>query len=110
MYTAREVLKYVKGIHDEYHLEKPILANKIWVMKNIAVSSLKTPEYVHQDDPYRRVIDINWDHVKTIRPVDIKNRPIVIDSNGWIIDGNHRATAARAQGISTIPALVPYGK
>jgi len=110
LYTSRQVLDYVTGIHDEYHMPKPILAHKIWVMKNVPVSRLKTPEYVHQDDPYRRVIDIDWDHVETIRPQDIKNRPIVIDADGWVIDGNHRATAARAQGIDTIPALVPYNK
>jgi ParB-like chromosome segregation protein Spo0J len=73
-------------------------------------SSLKTPEYVHQDDPYRRVIDIDWDFVKDIYVQDIKNKPIVIDSDGWVLDGNHRATAARARGLDTVPALVPYDK
>ena len=108
MYTGRQVLKYVQGIHDEYHLPKPILAHKIWLLKNIPVSSLKTPEYVHQDDPYRRVIDIDWDHVEEIHVQDIKNRPVVVDSNGWVLDGNHRVTAARAKGLDIIPALVPY--
>jgi hypothetical protein len=110
MYTARQVLKYVEGIHDEYHMPKPILAHKVWLLTNVPVSSLKTPEYVHQDDPYRRVIDIDWDHVENIAPQDIKNRPIVADADGWVLDGNHRVTAARARGIETIPALVPYTK
>ena len=110
MYTSRQVLKYVQGIHDEYHMPKPILAHKIWLMKNVSVSSLKTPEYVHQDDPYRRVIDIDWDHVEQIAPQDLKNRPVVIDPDGWVLDGNHRVTAARARGIDIIPALVPYTK
>lgn len=110
MYTSRQVLKYVTGIHHEYHMPKPILKHKVWVMKNIPVSKLKTPEYVHQDDPYRRVIDIDWDHVEQIAPQDIKRRPVVVDDNGWVLDGNHRVTAARAQGIDVIPALVPYTK
>jgi 5'(3')-deoxyribonucleotidase len=110
LYTSRQVLKYVQGIHHEYHMPKPILAHKTWVLKNIPISSLKTPEFVHQDDPYRRVIDINWDHVEDIQMQDIKNRPIVADANGWILDGNHRLTAARARGLDTIPALVPYDK
>jgi 5'(3')-deoxyribonucleotidase len=110
LYTSRQVLKYVQGIHDEYHMPKPILAHKVWVMKNVPVTNLKTPEYVHQDDPYRRVIDIDWDHVEQIAPHDIKNRPIVIDPDGWVLDGNHRVTAARARGIDVIPALVPYTK
>ena len=110
LYTSRQVLKYVQGIHNEYHMPKPILAHKTWVLRNIPVSSLKTPEHVHQDDPYRRVIDIDWDHVEDISIHDIKNRPIVADINGWVLDGNHRATAARARGLETIPALVPYDK
>jgi hypothetical protein len=107
-YTAKQVLNYVTGIHHEYHMPKPILAHKVWVLRNVPVSELKTPEYVHQDDPYRRVIDINWDHVEEIDNHDIKNRPVVADADGWVLDGNHRATAARARGFNTIPALVPY--
>lgn len=110
MYTSKQVLKYVTGIHHEYHMPKPILKHRIWLLKNVPVSELKTPEYVHQDDPYRRVIDIDWDHVNEITPHDIKKRPIVADENGWVLDGNHRVTAARARGIDTIPALVPYTK
>ena len=110
MYTARQVLKYVQGIHNEYHMPKPILKHKVWLLKNLPVSSLKTPEYVHQDDPYRRVIDIDWDHVQNISAHDIKNRPPVADENGWVLDGNHRVTAARARGIETIPVIVPYTK
>lgn len=110
LYTSRQVLKYVQGIHNEYHMPKPILAHKTWVLRSVPVSALKTPEYVHQDDPYRRVIDLDWDHIQDITRHDIANRPIVIDPNGWVLDGNHRATAARAAGITEIPALVPYDK
>ena len=110
LYTARQVLKYVEGIHNEYHMPKPILKHKVWVLRNVPVEELKTPEFVHQDDPYRRVIDINWDHVESIHPQDIKRRPVVVDDNGWVLDGNHRATAARARGYESIPALVPYNK
>lgn len=110
LYTNRQVLKYVQKIHNEYHMPKPILKHKIWTIKNIPVTQLKTPEYVHQDDPYRRVIDIDWEHVTHIQPKDIKNRPVVVDAEGWVLDGNHRVTAARARGIDTIPALVPYTK
>lgn len=108
LYTSRQVLNYVTGIHHEYHMPKPIMAHKAWVLKNIPVADLKTPEYVHQDDPYRRVIDIDWDHVSDISMSDIKNRPIVVDAKGWVLDGNHRVTAARARGLETIPAIVPY--
>lgn len=108
LYTSRQVLKYVKGIHHEYHLEKPILAHKAWVLKTVPLEQLKTPEYVHQDDPYRRVIDVDWDHIKDIHVHDILNRPIVADEHGWVLDGNHRAMAARARGLESIPAIIPY--
>lgn len=108
LYTSRQVLKYVTGIHHEYHLEKPILKHKSWVLKDVPLSTLKTPEFVHQDDPYRRVIDINWDHVKKITRRDIVRRPVVADGDGWVLDGNHRVTAARAAGLETIPTLIPY--
>jgi hypothetical protein len=108
LYTSRQVLKYVKGIHHEYHMEKPILKHKSWILKDVPLSTLKTPEFVHQDDPYRRVIDIDWDHVKQITRKDIVSRPVVADDDGWVLDGNHRVTAARAAGFETIPTLIPY--
>ena len=36
-----------------------------------------------------------------------KSKPIVVDSQGWIIDGNHRATAAAEAGLTSVPAYVP---
>jgi 5'(3')-deoxyribonucleotidase len=108
LYTAGQVLKYINGIHHDYHLEKPIKAHKIWTLKFIPVGKLKTPEYVHQDDPYRRVIDIDWDHVNSVSVSNINKKPIVIDHDGWILDGNHRAMAAKANGVDQILALVPY--
>ena len=37
----------------------------------------------------------------------LKANPIVVDSEGWIIDGNHRAMAAAEAGLTSVPALVP---
>ncbi len=108
LYTNLQVLKYVKGIHHEYHLEKPILKHKVWVLKNVPIEDLKTPEFYDQDDPYRRVIDLDWDHINKIPVENIMKKPIVADDNGWLLDGNHRFTAARARGLKTIRALVPY--
>lgn len=106
-YTAKDVLKYIKGIHHEYHLEEPILDHKIWQLKQVPLTSLQNPEFYDQDDRYKRVIDLDWDHIDMIGTRDINTKPIVIDDQGWILDGNHRATAARAKGMTTIPAYVP---
>ena len=108
LYTAGQVLKYVNSTHRDYRLEDPIKAHKVWTLKFFPVSELKTPEYVHQDDPYRRVIDIDWDHVNAVSMANINKKPIVIDHDGWILDGNHRAMAAKARGLEQILALVPY--
>lgn len=106
-YTNKQVLKYVKGIHNEYHLEKPILKHKVWVLKEIPISDLKTPEFYDQDDPYRRVIDLDWDHIDGITRENILRKPIVADERGWVLDGNHRVTAARLRGLTTIRGLIP---
>ena len=108
LYTNKQVLKYVQGIHDDYHLDKPILKHKTWILKNIPVQDLKTPEFYDQDDPYRRVIDLDWDHIDNISVHDIMNKPVVVDDAGWVLDGNHRVTAARAKKLESIRALVPY--
>jgi len=110
LYTSRQVLKYVKGIHNEYHLEKPILKHTTWLLTNVDLDDLKAPEFYDQDDPYRRVIDLDWDHIDDITTRDILRKPIVADADGWVLDGNHRVTAARAHGMNSIRALVPYSK
>jgi 5'-nucleotidase len=108
-FTNKEVLGYVKGVHvDGYSLDEPIEEYKIWQLKLVPTSSMSSPEKVDQDDRYRRVIDLDWDHIKTITRQDLKSKPVVIDDRGWVLDGNHRVTAARAAGIKKIPALVPY--
>jgi 5'(3')-deoxyribonucleotidase len=107
LYTARAVLKYVQGLHHEYHLEEPILNNKIWMLVNYPVDKLNTPENSMFDDPYKRIIDIDLDHVKHVSKQDIERKPIVA-VDGWVLDGNHRATKAMMLGLDTIPAFVPY--
>jgi len=109
-YTSRDVLNYIKGIHKEYHLEEPILKHKTWQLKQVPVDKLKTPEKYDQDDPYRRLIDLDWNHIRNISIDDIESKPIVATSTGWVLDGNHRVTAARARGLNYIPAYVPYSK
>ena len=108
IWTNKEVLNYIKKIHTEYHLDEPVLAHKFWRLSMIPTSELSSPEKYDQDDPYRRVIDLDWDHIKDITRRNIMSRPVVADENGWVLDGNHRVTAARAAGIKQIPAFTPY--
>jgi len=108
--TNRQVLDYIQDIHNEYHLEKPVLKHKTWVLKRVPLDFFQTPEFYDQDDPYRRVIDLDWDHIDTIDTDAIESKPIVADANGWLLDGNHRFTKARALGMNSIMAIVPYNK
>jgi hypothetical protein len=56
---------------------------------------------------------VNWvddDKVQELIPqieAVLKRMPIVVDSQGWIIDGNHRAMAAGEAGLTSVPAYVP---
>jgi 5'(3')-deoxyribonucleotidase len=108
-FTNQEVLKYVKGVHvDGYSLDDPIKDYKIWKLVLKPTEEMSTPEKFDQDDRYRRIIDLDWDHIQHITRGDLKRKPVVVDDQGWVLDGNHRVTAARAAGIKRIPTLVPY--
>jgi len=108
--TRRQVLDYIQDIHHDYHLEKPVLKHKTWVLRRVPISALQTPEFYDQDDPYRRVIDLDFDHISKIDRDDIAQRPVVADAKGWILDGNHRVTRARMLGMDSLIAIVPYDR
>ena len=109
---ADKVLQYVKRVHapDEFNIEYSITDHPKWELKSIPLSKLKLdPEGEHQD-PYRRVNWVDYDKVQDLIPKItsvLKSSPIVVDSQGWIIDGNHRATAAAEAGLKSVPAYVP---
>jgi hypothetical protein len=61
-----------------------------------------------EEDPYNRVQAIDPDHAGEYSANFVDRRPIVVDSEGWIIDGNHRAWAAsELLNRPTIRAWVP---
>ena len=109
-YTNKEILQYVKGIHDGFHIDDTILDHKVWVLRTVPLHDLSTPEKFDQDDRYRRVIDLDWDHIANITKQDIMTRPCVADEQGWVLDGNHRVTAARAANMRRVPCFVPYNR
>lgn len=105
--SNKEILKYVKKIHPkgEFTIDHAIMNHAEWELENVPLTSLHIDDA--ENDPYSRVQFIDYDHVDSITLQDIKSKPIVIDANGWIIDGNHRAARARDLGMTTIPAYVP---
>ncbi len=109
---ADQVLQYVKRTHapDEFDIEYSITDHPRWELKSIPLSQLKLDPDGEQRDPYNRVNWVDYDVVDELMPKIasvLKSKPIVVDSQGWIIDGNHRATAAAEAGLTSVPAYVP---
>jgi hypothetical protein len=107
---AEDVLQYVKSIHHDFHIPDTITTHPRWRKTRVPLNQLHIPDPESGeglDDPYNRIQNIDMDHVADIDRIDIERKPIVVDTNGHIIDGNHRALAARLGGLFDIPAYIP---
>ena len=107
---AEDVLAYVNSIHKGFGIPETILAHPSWRRARVPLARLHIPDPESGedlDDPYNRVQMIDMYHVADITRNDIERRPIVVDTDGHIIDGNHRALAARLGGLFDIPAYIP---
>ena len=105
--SNKQILSYIKKIHPkgEFRIDHSVMNHAEWELTTVPLNSL----HIDTDEvsPYDQINYIDYDHVDDITAQDIKNKPIVVDNEGWIIDGNHRAVAARDMGMSSIPAYVP---
>lgn len=115
---AKSVLDYIHQTHHEPltpKLQKAVLAHPSWRLTQVPLSSLHIPDQEYDDeeqepesDPYNRVQAIDPDHAGEYSANFVDRRPIVVDSQGWIIDGNHRAwAAAELLNRDSIQAWVP---
>ena len=107
---AEDVLAYVNSVHDNFGIPSTILDHPHWRKTRVPLNRLHVldPESGEDlDDPYNRVQNIDMSHVDDITRRDIERKPIVVDIDGHIIDGNHRALAARLSGMFDIPAYIP---
>jgi hypothetical protein len=108
--NAEHVLAYVKSIHPGFSIDDTILVHPKWRKTRVPLNKLHVPDPESGedlDDPYNRVQMIDMYHVGDITRQDIERSPIVVDTDGHIIDGNHRALAARLGGLFDIPAYIP---
>ena len=108
--SAKKVLQYTHKQHRGFRLDDEILKHPQWQLRSVPLSQLHIPDPEPgevESDPYDRVQWMDMDAVEDIDRWYIQNNPIVVDSDGWIIDGNHRALAARLSGMKEIPAWVP---
>jgi hypothetical protein len=115
---GQQVLDYIHSTHHEpltTQLQQAVLSYPRWELRSVPLSSLHIPDQEYDDeeqepeeDPYNRVQAIDPDHAGEYSANFVDRRPIVVDAEGWIIDGNHRAwAAAELLNRSTIQAWVP---
>jgi hypothetical protein len=115
---AQQVLDYIHGTHHEpltKQLQQAVLSHPRWELRSVPISSLHIPDQEYDDeeqepeaDPYNRVQAIDPDHAGEYSANFVDRRPIVVDAEGWIIDGNHRAwAAAELLNRDSIRAWVP---
>jgi GNAT superfamily N-acetyltransferase len=118
--SAEQVWNYVDGIHPDDQkgggfLKGLIVRYPQYELKRIPLSSIHIPDQEYDDeeqepeaDPYNRVQTVDPEHAGEYSANFVDRRPIVVDSQGWIIDGNHRAwAAANLLNKSDIMAWVP---
>jgi hypothetical protein len=109
-YLSNDVLKYVKQSHHNWsdELDYAVTDHSEWDLDRVPMSMVKVKDYDDEgEDPYNRIQDFDDDTIERISKEEILARPIVIDHNGVIIDGNHRAFKAKQLGMQQIPAYYP---
>ncbi len=82
-----------KNLHPDYiqHLQ----TFSKFVLKDIPVNSIKT-----------ELAGLDKEKVEQYKKMDFTKAPPIVMGNGYILDGYHRATVAKALGIPTIKAYV----
>jgi len=108
--TNSEVLKYVKSQHHDWSsdLDYSVMNHEYWKLDRVPMSMVKVPDEDNYElDDYKRIMDFDDETIADISKDEINARPIVIDHNGVILDGNHRAIKAQKLGMTHIPAYYP---
>ena len=112
--SNKRVIQHIKQHHPNG--EWTAVANNM-VMKYpkyelawVLVDQLKIDGDEPVDDPYGRVIDVDQYYASKLTTHDIEDNPIVIDDNGHILDGNHRAWQALQLGMDMVPAYRPVAE
>ena len=108
--TARQVLNYINKTHHEpfrpgEKMYAAVMAHPEWQLQRVPLLNLNIPdqeyddvdydEYEPEADPYGRVMVVEPGHAGEVSQHLIDRNPIVIDADRYIIDGNHRAWAAK---------------
>lgn len=111
-HTGKEMLKIFRGMHHDSGMNKDMdrfIQSRDWKLGDFTPNMFPgEEEFFDYDDPFDRVIDIDYSH-----RVDL-SAPIIVgpqysDGKYSVIDGNHRAAAAQRMG-KPIQAYFPVEK
>jgi hypothetical protein len=109
--SNRRVIQYIKQHHPtgewSASANNMVLQYPKYELAWVSVDQLKIDSDEPVDDPYGRVIDVDQSYASRLSSQDIEDNPIVIDTQGHILDGNHRAWQAKQLGMDMIPAYQP---
>ncbi len=108
--TARQVLSYINDTHHEpfetgSKMRAAVLAHPQWELVQVPLLNLNIPDQEYDDvdydenppesDPYGRQQLVDPEHAGEVSAHLVDRKPIVMDADRYIIDGNHRAWAAK---------------
>jgi len=114
--TGEEMLTLFRHQHHEDPRNPKMLkwmATQNWGIHMVDPNQLHSQmDDMIPDDPFERTIDIDEDRVRWYKARLERGEqvePIILGPNGSIIDGNHRAQAAREAEVKLL-AYVPMGE
>lgn len=108
--TAKQVLNYINKTHHQpfepgSKMYNAVMTHPRWELVRVPLLNLNIPDQEYDDvdydenppesDPYDRVMTVEPEHAGEISTHLVDRKPIVIDADRYIIDGNHRAWAAK---------------
>ena len=108
--TSKQVLAYINRIHHEpfrpgEKMYLAVMAHPQWQLRRVPLLNLNIPDQEYDDveydkyepesDPYGRAMLVDPEHAGRVSQDIVDRRPIVIDADRYIIDGNHRAWASK---------------
>jgi GNAT superfamily N-acetyltransferase len=98
--SAKQIWYYISKTHPKDQqgggfLKSLVMLNPQYELKRVPLSSLHIPNDEDEgNDPYGRAMFVDVYHAEEYSQYEVDKKPLVVDSQGYILDGAHRAWAA----------------